>query len=159
MSQTHFSAQRLIDAPADVIYHCIADYREHHRPGGFLPAAFSDMHIQRGGVGAGTRYTMKVTLGGRTRTMTSEITEPQPGRVLLETGTTERTTFTVQPEGRGARVQFDTLLEAGGLEGVFIRLFAARLLGRVYADELERLERYAQAHAPLATSAAGHSAA
>jgi len=37
--KTTISAERLIEAPPDVIYHCIADYREHHRPDGFLPVS------------------------------------------------------------------------------------------------------------------------
>lgn len=41
-----------IDAPAMVVYHCLVDYRAHHRPGGFLPPAFEQLEIARGGVGA-----------------------------------------------------------------------------------------------------------
>jgi hypothetical protein len=41
-------------------------------------------------------------------------------------------------------VRFDTVLAAGGLAGLMNKLFAARLLRPVYADELQRLERYAQ---------------
>jgi hypothetical protein len=44
-------------------------------------------------------------------------------------------------------VRFETVIEAGGLEGVLSRLFAPRLLAPLYADELERLERYARAQA------------
>src|SRR5437588_674705 len=36
------AAERSIDAPADVVYQCIANYQEHHRPEGFLPPSFSD---------------------------------------------------------------------------------------------------------------------
>jgi hypothetical protein len=32
---------------------------------------------------------------------------------------------------------------AGGVSGFFERLFAPRVLRRIYADELERLDRYA----------------
>jgi hypothetical protein len=49
---THISAERVIDAPAPVVYHCIADYNEHHRPGGFLPPAFSEMRVDQAAVGA-----------------------------------------------------------------------------------------------------------
>ncbi|MBD0276328.1 MAG: hypothetical protein ICV73_30950, partial [Acetobacteraceae bacterium] len=59
------SAERLVDAPADVVYRCIADYREHHRPGRFLPAVFSDFRVERGGVGAETVISFTLTLGGR----------------------------------------------------------------------------------------------
>jgi hypothetical protein len=153
--QTRYSAERVMDAPADVVYHCIADYRHHHRLEGFLPPAFTDFRVERGGVGAGTVITFSMTMAGRGRSTTAEISEPEPGRVLVETGEQVRTVFTVQPDGAGARVRFDTDIKAGGLEGLLTRLFAARLLGPIYRDELERLERYAQAHA-AAGAAPGH---
>ncbi len=147
MTKTRFSAERLVDAPADIVYRCIADYRHHHRPEGFLPPAFSDLRVERGGVGAGTVFSVMTTLAGRSRSMTAEVSEPEPGRVLVETSPTVRTAFTVEPEGTRSRVRFDTVVQAGGLEGLLTRLFAGRLLGPLYRDELERLERYAQANA------------
>ena len=36
MRPFRFSAERLLDAPAAVIYHCLADYRAHHRVGGSI---------------------------------------------------------------------------------------------------------------------------
>jgi NodT family efflux transporter outer membrane factor (OMF) lipoprotein len=45
--KTRISAERLMHAPAELVYQCIADYRHHHRPGGFLPPAFSDLEIAR----------------------------------------------------------------------------------------------------------------
>ncbi len=150
MAPLHLSAERLVDAPADVVYRCIADYQRHHRPGGFLPPAFSDLRIERGGVGAGTVITFKTTLAGRTRTLTQEVSEPEPGRVLVEANATSRTTFTVDPIGRQARVRFDTVLDVRGLEGILTRLFAPRVLQPLYADELRRLERHAQSLAVAA---------
>jgi hypothetical protein len=147
MTRTRFSAERFVDAPAGVVYHCIADYREHHRPGGFLPPAFSNFSIARGGVGAGTVFSFTMTMGGRSETTTTEVSEPEPGRVLAERGSEVKTVFTVEPEGSGARVRFDTVINAGGLKGILTKLFAAQLLGPLYRDELARLERYAQAHA------------
>jgi Polyketide cyclase / dehydrase and lipid transport len=145
--KTYFSAERVIDAPADVVYRCLADYTHHHRPGGFLPPAFSNQEILSGGLGDGTVIRLSVSLGGRTTTMTSRISEAEPGRVLVEDGDNVRTIFTVQPEADRSRVRFDTVLEAGGLQGVLNKFFAARLLRPVYTDELERLERYAQSQA------------
>jgi hypothetical protein len=149
MRQTHISAERLLDAPADGVYRCIADYRQHHRPGGFLPPAFTDSQIERGGVGAGTVISYTLALGGRRRAVTSTVSEPRPGRELVETARGVRTTFTVEPEGERARVRFDTVLEASGIDGLLTRLLAPRLLRPVYADELARLERYAQAQVDL----------
>jgi Polyketide cyclase / dehydrase and lipid transport len=142
---TYLSAERLIEAPPDVVYRCIADYRQHHRPGGFLPPAFSNMHILNGGVGAGTIIRFSVRLAGRTRTITQHVTEPQPGRVLVESDNSLRTVFTVQPEGNTSRVRFDTRMQAPGLEGLVNRLFAPALMKSLYADELRRLEEYARA--------------
>ena len=147
--KTIVSAERLIAAPAEVIYHCIADYRAHHRPEGFLPPAFSDFEITRGGVGAGTELRYVAAAGGRRQTISATVSEPEPGRTLVETGSGIETTFTVEPSGGGARVRFDTVIEAGGLQGIVNRMFAARLLGPIYADELRRLEGHAQAHEPL----------
>jgi len=152
MTQTHVSAERVLDAPAQVVYHCIADYREHHRPEGFLPPAFTDFEVQQGGVGAGTVIRFASTLGGRKQIMTASIEEPHPGRVLVETGHPVRTTFTVEPEGhegQRARVRFDTVIDARGLTGLVTRLFAPRMLRPLYEDELSRLERYAQQHPRL----------
>jgi hypothetical protein len=147
--KTRFSAERRIDAPADVIYHLLADYREHHRPEGFLPAAFSDQEILNGGVGAGTELRYTLTAGGRPRVITSQISEPEPGRTLVETADGILTTFTVEPAAAGAtRVQFDTVLDEGGLQGVLTRLFAPRLIAPIYEDELDRLEALAKAHSP-----------
>jgi hypothetical protein len=150
---TSVFAERVIAAPADVVYRCLADYVHHHRPGGFLPPAFSNQEVLSGGVGDGTVIRLNLSLAGRTNTMTAHISEPQPGRVLIERGTGVQTTFTVQPEADQSRVRFDTVLEAGGLEGLMNWFFAARLLRPLYADELQRLERYAQAQLAEATAA------
>ena len=145
--KTRYFAERLLDAPADVVYRCLADYVHHHRPGGFLPPAFSNQEVLSGGVGDGTVIRLSLTLAGRTSTIASHISEVELGRVLVERSETVQTTFTVQSEGRQSRVRFDTVLQVGGLEGLLNRLLAARLLRPLYADERQRLERYAQLQA------------
>jgi hypothetical protein len=42
----------------------------------------------------------------------------------------------------------DALAGAGGVGGLFKRLFAPRVLRRLYADELERFDRYARTAPP-----------
>jgi hypothetical protein len=142
------SAERTLRAPADVVYHCIADYREHHRPGGFLPPAFKEMRIEQGGIGDGTVVTVHSVIGGRPQTFTHHVTEPEPGRVLIEAGDGSSTRFSVVPEGADrCRVRFDTKLEANGVEALVTRLIAPWLLRPIYEDELRRLEGTAQTHA------------
>ena len=144
--RTKFGAERQIDAPAEVVYHLLADYRVHHRPEGFLPSAFSDQQILRGGVGAGTELRYTLTTSGRPRVITSQITEPEPGRRLVEAAPGVETTFTVEPSGGGTRVRFDTVLEESGVQGWLTWLFAGRLLAPIYEDELDRLEALAKSH-------------
>jgi hypothetical protein len=148
--KSRFTAERRMDVPAEVAYHCLADYREHHRPGGFLPPAFSGFEIRRGGVGAGTEASWTVNLGGRARRMSATITEPEPGHRLVETGHGVVTTFTVSPTGAGCVVRFDSEFDEPGLSGVLLRLLIRRMLAPLYADELARLETYARAHGPVA---------
>jgi hypothetical protein len=152
--KSRFGAERRIDVPAEVAYHCLADYREHHRPEGFLPPAFSAFEIHRGGIGAGTEASWTVDLGdGRKGRMSAVITEPDPGRRLVETGDGVVTTFSVAPSGSGCVVRFDTVFDEPGLSGVLLRLFIGRMLGPLYADELARLDIYAHTHGPVAAAA------
>jgi Polyketide cyclase / dehydrase and lipid transport len=156
--KTRFGAERSIDAPAAVVYHCLADYREHHRPSGFLPPAFEQLDIARGGVGAGTEYRLIMAVGGRRRAVTTSVSEPVPGHKLVETGSGIETTFTVEQTVDGAQVRFDTVLDEGGLQGILNRLFAARIFGPIYEDELRRLEDHAKAHPIHLSRAPGRSA-
>ncbi len=146
--RTTIIAERELDAPAPVVYHLLADYRTHHRPEGFLPPAFSDLEVLKGGVGDGTEARWVVDAGGR-RTITAKITEPVPGHTLLETADGLVTTFTVDPTEAGARVRFATVIDEPGLRGVLTRLFAPRMLRPLYADELVRLGEHAREHGPL----------
>jgi len=145
MAPISVSADRTVGAPAPEVYGYIADMREHHPH--FLPPAFSNFQVESGGVGAGTILRYKLTAGGRSRQYRTQIAEPEPGRVLTEsdTGSTSVTTFTVTPEGSACRVRISTTWQgAGGVGGVFERLFAPRVLRRLYDDELSRLDTYAQ---------------
>jgi len=141
------SAEGTVKAPADTVYRYIADMREHHPR--FLPPAFSDFRVESGGVGAGTILRYKLTAGGRTREYRTKIAEPEPGRVLTEsdTGSSAVTTFTVSPQGAASLVQISGTWDgAGGIGGLFERMFAPRVLRGIYADELKRLDTYAREH-------------
>lgn len=145
MARNVVSAEGTVDAPADTVYCCLADMRDHHPR--FLPPAFSDFRVESGGIGAGTDMRFKMTAGGRTREYRMKVAEPEPGRVLTEsdTGSSAVTMFTVSPRGGASIVQISTAWDgAGGIGGVFARMFAPRVLRAIYADELERLDAYAR---------------
>ena len=146
MRPFRFAVARVVDASSDVVYHCLADYRAHHRPGEFLPPAFTDMQVLRGGTGAGTVFRFTLRAGGRTHTRTQVVTEPHPGRVLVKQGKDESPTFIVEPRGEQALVRMETILRARGLERLLLPLLAPFVLRPLYTDELRHLERYARAH-------------
>lgn len=147
MAEVRVVAERAIDAPAERVYRCLADYQQHHPR--FLPPAFSDFRVEAGGVGAGTRIGYTLTLAGRPLSAQAAVTEPEPGRVLAETDrrTGAVTTFTVTPADAGCRLLIETVWQpASGLAGRLEHLLAPRLLRGIYADELDRLDRYAREH-------------
>lgn len=148
MGTIHVSAEGVVGAPPDTVYGYLADMRVHHPR--FLPPAFSDFEVESGGVGDGTVTRFRVTAGGRSREYHMTVSEPEPGRVLKESDTNSSlsTTFTVASEGDRSRVRIATSWEgAGGIGGFFERMFAPKAMRSIYADELVRLDRYAQEQA------------
>jgi len=78
------------------------------------------------------------------------VDEPEPGRTISETDQNSSlvTRFDVTPDGERSRVRITTSWDgAGGVGGFFERLFAPRVMRRMYADELARLDRYAREQA------------
>ena len=154
--KTRVTARRRFDAPAHVVFHLLCDYRNHHRPGGFLPKAFPDLEVLEGGVGDGTRIRFTMVLDGRARHIEATVHETVPGRVLVEDSPGLVTTFAVEPSADGTQVTFETVLDEPGLSGILTRLFAGRLVRPVYEEELDRLEAAAILHsiteAPMPTA-------
>ncbi len=143
-ARTHtFAMSRLIAAPATVCYDILADYREGHPS--ILPKPwFGPLTVESGGVGAGTRIRFEMTVLGRTRVGRAVVSEPVPGRVLVETDEQSGvvTTFTVEPVGSdGARVTFATEMrsQGGGFRAAIERLLVPRLLRPIYEAELALL--------------------
>jgi hypothetical protein len=154
MPEIHVAATAVVPAPPAVVYGLLADYRDGH-PRVLPPRYFSDLEVEHGGVGAGTRIRFRMHLLGRTQTTRAEITEPEPGRVLVETypDTGAVTTFTVEPVDRGRRatVRIETVWTKSGLAGWAERLLVPALLRPVYAEELALIARVAAAHAGVPT--------
>jgi hypothetical protein len=150
MGTVHVAAERTVGAPAERVYGYLANMREHHPH--FLPPAFSGFEVESGGVGAGTVVRFAMTAGRRTREYRMIVAEPAPGRVLTESDADSSlvTTFTVTPEGERSCVEISTTWDgAGGIGGFFERTFAPRVMRRLYADELARLDDYARSQARL----------
>jgi Polyketide cyclase / dehydrase and lipid transport len=135
---------RVKAAPARV-YGVIADYREHH-PRIIPPEYFRKLEVLAGGVGAGTRTRVEMRVLGATRTFDQVVTEPEPGRVLMEanSGGQGVTTFTVEDAGAGeTQVTITTELDGRpGLAGTVERLLTSTMLRRIYRKEIARLAEY-----------------
>jgi polyketide cyclase/dehydrase/lipid transport protein len=145
MAEVRVEANAFVNGSPELVYRCIADYRQHHP--NFLPPAFSNFRIEEGGVGAGTVISFQGNMARRVRQFRMAVTEPEPGRVLVESDTLSSmvTHFVVTPEGNGSRVSFQTHWQgAPGIGGFFERLFAPMAMKRVYRDELTRLDAYAR---------------
>lgn len=149
MPQQQITVSAFIEAPAERIYAILADYHEGHPH--ILPRPyFSDLEVEAGGVGEGTRIRFQMHVMGVTRMLRAEITEPEPGRVLVETlDTGAVTTFTVRPDEEGTQVTFSTTLPVrGGVAGWVERLLTPMLLRRIYTRELVLLADRARASIP-----------
>jgi hypothetical protein len=130
-----------IGAAADRVYDIIRDY--HHGHPSILPRQFSNMRVVEGGVGAGTRIAFDVTVLGQKQHFVAVVTEPEPGRVLVEKNlepTESVTTFIVEPADAGAEVTIRTeLSQRPGLAGRIERYMTAKVLQSMYATELKKL--------------------
>jgi len=128
----------------EVAYGLIADYRHGH-PRILPPRYFSGLVVEAGGVGAGTRVRFDMHAFGNHQTLHADITEPEPGRKLVETVVESGavTTFTVEPLAGGAqsRVTIRTEYAREGISGWIEALFAPRLLKTIYLEQLELLSR------------------
>ena len=140
------TATATMEAPPERVYGVISDYRAGHPR--ILPTPyFSNLQVDEGGVGAGTRFHFDVRAFGRTQTLHSEVTEPVPGRELVERypATGVVTTFRVEPRsGGGSRVTIESAMpRKAGIVGALEKLVMSRFLPRLFTDELGRLSRVA----------------
>jgi hypothetical protein len=143
MAEIRISESALIGAPPAVVYECLANYEEHHPK--ILPESFSDFRVESGGHGAGTVMTFKTKNGGVTRSWRGTASEPEPGRVLVETyddGTV--TTFVVEPAEGGSRLSIETRWTPHGFQGLVERLLAPGMIRSTYRKEMANIDAYAR---------------
>ena len=140
-------ASAVIPAPAQTIYDVLADYREGH-PAILPQPYFRELVVEKGGHGAGTIVRVVMEVMGIKQEYRMLVSEPEPGRVLVEedadAGVT--TTFTVEPrsDGEGSLVTIATVSRPSpGLMGVVERLINPPVARRIYQKELAQLASYA----------------
>ena len=130
------------------VYAIIADYHNGHPR--ILPKQFTSLAVEQGGIGGGTviRFTMRIF--GRRFAFRAMVTEPAPGRVLVEKNVGDNpstTTFTVDrgsaPDEAVVMIATELPRKPGAL-GAVEQFLTTRTLHSIYARELRLLEAVAR---------------
>lgn len=134
-----------VEAPPDVVYDVLADYRQGHPH--ILPERyFSDFFVEEGGTGEGTIIRYRLRTAGRERTIRALIHEPEPGHMLTETDleTGAVTTFRLEPVAgtQHTSLTITTEWQSPGLRGFVEQRFAPPLLRKIYREELRKLSDF-----------------
>lgn len=148
MKMMQVEASSLIEARPEEVYAVLSDYRVGH-PAILPKPYFGDLIVEQGGRGAGTvmRFSMKVW--GREFQYHQKVSEPEPGRVLVETDLDKNlvTTFRFEPVNGGTQTNLTirTEVEASpGLQGFMETLFQPSVMRRIYKQELQNIANYVQ---------------
>ena len=147
------TATALVPAKPSRVYALIADYHKGHPH--ILPKEFSGLVVEKGGVGRGTIIRFQTSVFGRKHIFRAAISEPEPGRVLVETDLDTNgaaTTFIVDRDSASGHSRVTITRELAvrkGLAGKIERFFSTRFLRRRYVRELGLLAAYVNDHPSL----------
>lgn len=146
MSKIHAEASQIIDTRPEEVYSILSDYHTGHLA--ILPKPyFAELTVEQGGQGAGTVIRVRMDVMGLERSYRLIVSEPEPGRVLIEADDEAGvvTTFTVDPTdgGKQSRVTIATDAKTSpGLTGFVERLVNPAITRRIYRAELNLLAEY-----------------
>lgn len=149
MAQVTISASAVVQAPPATVYGVLADYHEGH-PGILPRPPFGALVVESGGTGAGTVFRVTTQQGLGMITYRMDVTEPEPGRLLMESDRDSDlvSTFRVEPaEGGHSRVTITTTYTRAGLQGFLESRLLPRLAAPIYRREIANLERVARQRA------------
>ena len=145
MGQVRAVTSRQISAPAQAVFDALADYTT-VRPK-ILPAQYGDYSVREGGVGAGTVASWRLAATERrVRDVVARVSQPVALTLVeADDNSSMRVTWTVSGQGDVALVTAEAVWNgARGIGGFFERTFAPRVLRKLYAEELDQLDRYAR---------------
>lgn len=146
MSRLRAEASHLIEAAPQDVYAVFSDYHTAH-PAILPKAYFPKIEVLEGGQGAGTRVKVTTKALGSERIYDLDVTEPEPGRRLVETDrlTGLVTTFLVEPgtSAQQSRVTIASEWEPQpGLAGLIEKWLFPFFMRRIYAEELGNVAQY-----------------
>ncbi|MBB3676632.1 SRPBCC family protein [Modestobacter versicolor] len=141
MGQVVATAERVVQAPPDVVRAALADYTT-TRPA-VLPEQYSEYRVEAGGQGSGTRVHWRLqATSKRVREQDVVVTQGADGTLVeSDANSSMVTTWSVHPADGGASTvrARTTWTGATGIGGFFERTFAPRGLARIHGALLERL--------------------
>ncbi len=150
MGEINVKVAAVLDARPEDVYASIADY--HHGHPNIVPKeSIYDLRVEQGGYGAGTVIRFKVKVLGVEQSFYQRVSEPEPGRVLVEQDIDSvqnaMTTFTVTPveQKQKSHVEISTTMNTSpGFKGFVERIIVPLVNPRVYRKELKLLEEFAR---------------
>jgi hypothetical protein len=131
------------------VYAVVADYEIGHQA--IVPREyFTSLVVEQGGRGAGTVLRGSLKVFGREYSFHQLVTEPEPGRAMLETDidTGQLTGWRFEPLGDGAHTRVTIHSDfppSPGLLGVLERLTKPAVVRAIYRKELRNLDEYIRA--------------
>ena len=148
-------SSRVINARPDQIYAIFADYRVSHPA--IVPKPYFEVEVEKGGYGAGTVIWTRVTVMGHTDTYHQLVTEPEQGRVLVETDidTGQFSSFTLDPLNGGTQTRVTIHCEIPaqpGLMGLISQLFNPPVMRNLFKTELNNVAEYVRHKALVANA-------
>lgn len=150
MSMFQVRVSAVVEATPEEVYAVFSDYEIAHRA--ILPKPyFAEMVILEGGQGAGTVIDVQMNVFGNKKTYHLTVTEPKPGRLLVETDYTtgEVTHFRMEPlpGERRTEVTIESKFKGSdGLAGKIEGLITTPITRYIFKKELANLAAYLKEH-------------
>lgn len=146
MSLLTVDVSKEINARPQDVYAVIADYKVGH-PAILPKPYFTELTVEEGGQGAGTVLRLRMNVYGQEFHYHQIVTEPEPGRVLVETdldtGLYSKFIFEPLDGGQRTRVTISAQFKiSAGLKGLMERLFTPMVVRGIFNQELDNLAAY-----------------
>ena len=142
----HMQYSQIINARAEAIYDVISDYRVGH-PAVLPKPYFTSLTVEQGGKGAGTILRMTMRVFGKDFAYHQIVSEPQPGRVIVEAETDGSlvTSFTLEPLNNGTQTRVTIATDftpKPGFAGFMERWMNPPVMRHIYKQELQNIAEY-----------------
>lgn len=146
MYSATFEESKVIQASPQTVYQLLADY-QHGHPSILPKPYFTDMRVLEGGFGEGTVADVDMEVFGVKRTLHMTVTEPEKGKVLVETDTEAgiETHFIFEEVESGCLLTLRTTMKfASGVAGFIEKLTSPRITRGIYRKELELIAEHCE---------------